>query len=182
MELLEPLAQSFDHTAKTLAGVRPDQLDAPTPCTEWDLGALVGHLMGVVTAMGQGARGEPVEDRGDAALEADLAAQFRAVADGTLAAWRGRGADEMVDVGAGPMPVPIALTINLLDTTVHGWDIARASGQDARLPDDLATTVLAVAEGFVSDEIRTSRFGPPLAVEGDASATDRLVAFLGRQP
>jgi len=182
MDLLEPLGRSFDYAAATLAGVRPDQLDAPTPCPEWDLRTLVGHLLGVVANMGHGARNEPVEDRGDASLEADLAGQFRPVADATLAAWSGRRADEMVDVGGGPMPVPIALTINLLDTTVHAWDVARASGQDAAVPEDLAATVLTVAEGFVTDEIRPGRFGPPIVLEGDASPSDRLVAFLGRQP
>ena len=57
MELLEALAQTFDHAAKVVAGVRPDQLDYPTPCRDWDVRALVAHTMGVVMNMGRGASG-----------------------------------------------------------------------------------------------------------------------------
>ncbi len=183
MDLLEPLAVSFDHTTKTLAGVRADQLDGPTPCAEWDLRTLVGHVMAVATNMGHAARGEPLEPKlGDAPSPDDLAEAFRAVSDATLAAWAACDPGGVVDFGAGPMPVPIALAINLLDTTTHCWDVARASGQDASLPDDLAATVLGVCQGAVAEVIRPPRFGPAIAVGGDARPTDRLVAFLGRRP
>ena len=81
------------------------------------------------------------------------------------------------------MPVPAGMSINLLDTATHSWDIARATGQDANLPDALAVTVLAVCHGFVSDEIRQfAGFDPAVAVGADAGPTDQLVAFLGRRP
>ena len=89
MDLLEPLSRTFDHTTRVLAGVGRDQLDDPTPCTEWDVRTLVAHTMGVVTNMGRGARGEQLLDEVNAVpLEADLPAQFRTEADRTLAAWR----------------------------------------------------------------------------------------------
>jgi len=184
MDLLDPLAQTFDHATKVLGGVTPDRLDAPTPCTEWNLGALVGHVVGVVTNMGLGARGETLlPDINDVPLEPDVAHQFRGIADGTLAAWRAQPADGTVDVGAGPMPASLAMSINLVDTATHSWDIARASGQDGTLPDDLAATVLTVAEGFLNDQIRSfAGIDRPVAVAADASPTDRLVAFLGRRP
>jgi uncharacterized protein (TIGR03086 family) len=75
------------------------------------------------------------------------------------------------------------MSINLLDTATHSWDIARASGQDANLPDALAETVLAVCHGFVTDDIRKfAGFDPPVPVGADAGPTERLVAFLGREP
>lgn len=184
MELLDPLAQAFDHTTKVLSGVDAEDLDNPTPCTEWDVRTLVGHVLGVVTNMGRGARGEAIpSDPAVTSLEADLAAQFRTVADATLAAWATRAADDTVNVGAGPMPVAAALSVNLIDTTTHSWDIARGTGQDAQIPDQVAATVLAVAQGFVTDEIRGfAGFGSPVAAGEGASPTDLLVAFLGRRP
>jgi len=184
MDLLEPLSQSFDHTTKVLGGIAPDQLNVPTPCTEWDVRALVQHTIGVVVNMGRGARGdELLADMNAAPLEADLAAQFRAEADRTLAAWKGRGLDGEVNIGGGPMPVTAALSVNLVDTTTHTWDIARATGQDPSLPEDLAATVLAVGQGFITDGLR-ARVGidPAITVADDASPTDQLVAFLGRRP
>jgi uncharacterized protein (TIGR03086 family) len=130
VDLLAPLSQTFDHTAKVLAGLGPDQLGDPTPCTEWDVRTLVSHTIGVVVNMGRGAAGDaPLADSGALPLEADIACQFRTEADRTLGAWRTCRLDSQVDVGAGPMPAMAALSVNLVDTTTHGWDIARATGQ-----------------------------------------------------
>ena len=183
MDLLDPLAQSFDHAATVFAGVDSQALDVPTPCTEWTLRTLLGHTLGVVTNMGLGARGEELLPVTTVALDPDLGAQFRSAADATLAAWTARGLDGDVNVGAGPMPVAAALCVNLIDTTAHSWDIARATGQPAELPDGLAQTVLVVGEGFITDQLRERvGFNAPVAVPADASATDQLVAFLGRRP
>lgn len=184
MELLTALEISFDHTTKVMSGVAPDMLGDRTPCREWDVRALAAHIVGVVVNMGRGARGEALlADQNGLPLDADLAAQFAAAADATLGAWAARGTDGMVDIGAGPMPVGAAVSINLLDTATHSWDLAQATGQDGSLPDDLAATVLAVAEGVVTDDVRHfAGFDPAIAVGPDATPTERLVAFLGRQP
>jgi uncharacterized protein (TIGR03086 family) len=138
----------------------------------------------VVVNMGRGAAGdELLTDMNAVPLESDLAAQFRAEADRTLAAWKTRGLDGEVNIGAGPMPVVAALSVNLVDTTTHTWDLARATAQDPSLPDDLAATVLAVGQGFITDDLRAwVGIDPAITVSADASPTDQLVAFLGRQP
>jgi uncharacterized protein (TIGR03086 family) len=184
MELLEVLAQTFDHAAKVVAGVQPDQLDYPTPCRDWDVRALVAHTMGVIMNMGRGASGaELLADLNAVPLDLDVGAQFRDEVDRTLAAWRARGLEGEVDVGAGPMPARVGVEINLLDTATHSWDIARATGQDANLPDEVAGAALAACQGIVTDDIRTfAGFDPAVSISGDANPTDRLVAFLGRQP
>jgi uncharacterized protein (TIGR03086 family) len=184
MELLEALAHTFDHAAEVVAGVRPDQLDHPTPCRDWDVRALVAHTMGVVMNMGRGASGaELLADLNAVELAPDVGAQFREETDRTLAAWVARGPEGEVDVGAGPMPAQIGMGINLLDTATHSWDIARATGQDANLPDDVAVTALAACQGIVTDDIRKfAGFDPAVVGAADASPTEQLVAFLGRQP
>ena len=184
MDLLGALSQTFDHTTKVIAGVRADQLDASTPCREWDVRALVTHTMGVVENMGRGASGaDLLPDVNAVTLAADLGAQFRTQADRTLAAWAARGLDGQVDIGAGPMPATAGISINLLDTTTHAWDIARATGQDASIPDALASLVLEVGRGVVTEDTRKfAGIAPALPVGPDAAPTDQLVAFLGREP
>ena len=119
----------------------------------------------------------------DLVLEADLAAQFRGLADRTLAAWRARPPEDAINVGGGPMPVQVAMSINLLDTATHAWDIARSTGQDPQLPGSATSTMLALCHGIVPDENRQGAgFAPQVTVPAEASPTDRLVAFLGRQP
>jgi uncharacterized protein (TIGR03086 family) len=184
MELLDALAQTFDHTGGVIAGMRPDQLAAPTPCREWDVRALLGHTLGVVTNMGRAARGEELlADMNAIPLSDDVSAQFNAEAERTLAAWQAKGFDGDVNVGAGPMPIQVAVSINLVDTATHSWDLARATGQNENLPDDLAAMVLAVGQGFITEEIRGfAGFDPPVPVGDEARPTAQLVAFLGRQP
>ena len=183
-DLVQALDGAFDYAAGMVKGVRPEHLDAPTPCPEWDLRTLLQHMTGVVVDMGRGAAGEELlADRDGYELPDDLGGQFQTEVDRTLAAWRTRGLDGQVDVGAGPMPAAAAISVNLVDTSTHGWDVATATGQDAALPEDLAATILGVAEGFVGPELRQAvGIGPALPVPDDAPATDRLVAFMGRQP
>jgi uncharacterized protein (TIGR03086 family) len=183
MELTTALAEAFDHATLIVGGVDPDRIDGPTPCRDWDCETLLVHTFGVMANIGRGVRGEPLADPNAYALDADLRAQFRNEADSTLAAWQARGLDGLVDIGAGPMPATVAITVNLLDTSAHSWDIARATAQDGQFPQPLAETLLTVATGFMTDDLRQGvGFDPPIALSDDADATDRFVAFLGRQP
>ncbi len=184
MDPLTALATTFDHAHRVIAGVSAEQMHSTTPCREWDVDALVRHTMGVVANIGRGVDGKDLlDDVGSYPLQADLGDQFRSVADGTLAAWRAAGLDGETNIGAGPMPRSVAININLLDTAMHSWDIARATGQPDELPDGLADHVLGVATGFITDELRGfAGFDQAIAIGDDAPPTQRLAAFLGRQP
>ena len=184
MDLLTALSQTFDHTHRVIAGVRADQISNATPCTEWDVKALLGHALGVVAGFGGAVRGD-APPAGDAAfvLADDPAAQFRGLADATLAAWKKADLNSEINIGAGPMPGTAALSVNLLDTSTHAWDIARATGQPEDLPEELATLVFGICQGFVTNDIRKlAGFAPVVALADNASTTSKLVAFLGRKP
>src|SRR5258708_7879833 len=120
MDLLDALSQTFDHATKVVTGVQDDQLDLSTPCQQWNVRALLSHTFGVVANIGRGAGGqELLADTNSFPLDADRGAQFRSEADCTLAAWKARGLDGEVNIGAGPMPAQVGLSINLLDTATH---------------------------------------------------------------
>jgi uncharacterized protein (TIGR03086 family) len=107
---------------------------------------------------------------------------YRVGVDGLLAA---AGADALTRSHATPlgdMPGSVLGGFTTLDIAVHGWDLAKASGQQADLGDDLADEVLAFAQQTITDTTRAPRIGPEVAAGPGASATDRLVAFLGRRP
>lgn len=184
MEHVDALDRSFAHAQKVIGGVRPDQLDSPTPCTEWDVRALLTHTIGVVTNIGRGVRGDALlPDVNAVGLGEDPGAQFAAAADATLAAWRAMDADTEVDIGAGPMPAFVAAGINLLDTTGHTWDLARATGQDESIPDDVVGPAFAAARMILTDDVRGyAGFAPEQPVAGDASPTAQFMAFMGRRP
>jgi uncharacterized protein (TIGR03086 family) len=180
MDVVEALDLTFGNAQGVIAGVRADQLDDKTPCAEWTVRELLEHMIGVVAGMGAATRGE---SRSPFTLGTDPAAQFAAASAGTLAAWRAPGVlDRMVDGGPGPMPGRVLAGINLLDTATHTWDVAVATGQPAALPDAVATAALEASQMIIQPEIRPGRFGPELPAPSGATATDQLVAFLGRTP
>jgi uncharacterized protein (TIGR03086 family) len=74
------------------------------------------------------------------------------------------------------------LHLRITELLVHGWDLARATGQPAHLPDDLAEEELAFARGpHAPDVPRTGHpFGPVQPCPDDTPAIDRLAAYLGR--
>lgn len=182
MELIPALEATFDHTHTLMEHVRPDQYGSPTPCSEWDVRALLAHITGVVTNIGLGAAGRDLlPDVGAFELAGDPAAQFKDAAATTLAAWTATGLEGEVNIGAGPMPAQVGAMINLLDTAQHSWDLARATGQDGELPAGVAEAALGAARVVVNDDIRQfAGFAPAQTAGAGASTTEQLAAFLGR--
>jgi uncharacterized protein (TIGR03086 family) len=180
MELIAALDKSFAHTHGVLLGVRPEYLTDPTTCAKWTVQDLLEHMIGVVAGLGAAAAGTAPAAF---ALDDDPATQFDAVATATLEAWRSPGAlDKTIEGPAGAMPGSVYAGINLLDTATHAWDLATACGLPAALPDDVATFTLEVARQTIAPPIRPGRFADEVASPVGASATDQLVAFLGRRP
>jgi len=70
-----------------------------------------------------------------------------------------------------------------LELLIHGWDLARSTGQDATIPSDLAEAAFSMVDGKLTDEFREQAgFKPPIEVPASASAQDKLLAYTGRQP
>ena len=158
---------AFDGTGRIVAGVDAMQLGAPTPCSEWDVRALINHVTSVVARMrfsaARAAATPALEDEDFVAN--DPGPIFQRVAAATLAAWSEPGALD------GTCVLP------------NGWDLAVATGQDATIDPALAGAALEFSQGFVTDELRGPGrpFRAPVAPPVGASPTDELVAFLGRR-
>lgn len=183
---VEHLARAQEDTALLVAGVRDDQWDAPTPCAEWTVRDLVGHMVGGELVFGAVLRGDatspmdaprPADPLGD-----DPAAAYRAAAGALLTEFRRPGAlEQTFTLPIGPAPGAAAAHLRLVETLVHGWDLARATGQPLRFPADIAEQALAFTRARLSDvPPGRSPFAPPQPVPDDAPAIDRLAAALGR--
>jgi uncharacterized protein (TIGR03086 family) len=186
VEILEQLEGAFGSTGRIVAGIRPAQLSEPTPCKEWDVRTLLGHTTGVITRFGWTARREsPPEEASTDKVAEDFADAYRAATASTLAAWARPQALEgtcRLPIGM-ELPAPVAAGINVTDTLVHGWDLARATGQTLTIDPALAAATLEFCRSAITDDIRKGgAFGPIVPVSDDASPTDQLVGFLGRQP
>jgi uncharacterized protein (TIGR03086 family) len=182
---VDTLRGVYAHTAEVIGQVRPDHLDLPTPCTEWNVRELLNHTIGVVFGIAGSVTGEPAPsgDAPDFTTGDGAVVAFDQASQRSLAAWSADGIfDGTVDFGAGDMPAEAGIGINALDTLTHSWDIAEAIGHDRAMDPTIAEAVLAASKMIISDDIRAGRFGPAVTIDDAAPAHDRLAAFLGRHP
>jgi uncharacterized protein (TIGR03086 family) len=182
-----------------IARIRPDQMTAPTPCSEMDVRTMLGHLVAVLDRIAALGRGDdpfavtetPVPD------------------DGWSDAWTTsarRAADAWSDdaVLEQPMALPWIqgngaeiLTSYFSELTVHTWDLATATGQHPDWDDTIVTAALAARDFLPAEnrralfeEISTAMgldevaipFAEAVTIPDDAPAIDRLVAWNGRDP
>lgn len=185
MTPVDDLAKSLDATEPLVASVRDEQWTAPTPCTEWNVRELLGHLVSgnvVFTRLMRGEAATPEQARPADPLGDDPAAAYRASTQEMIAAFRQPGATEQtITMAMGTLPGSVAVQIRLVETLAHGWDLARATGQTASYPEDLVEQVLTFTRDRLSQmPPGMNPFGPAQPVADDAPALDRLVAALGR--
>jgi uncharacterized protein (TIGR03086 family) len=191
MDLFAAFDRAVASTAEIVKCTPADQTGAPTPCADWDVRALLNHVIGTLwLAEGLFADREPRHLMAPGGLPSgDLVGDdpVAAYAEASSAALAAAGASDTLTrthvTPLGEMPGPILAGFTTLDVLVHGWDLAKATGLPADLDGRLAEHVLRFAEqALASPESRGSRIAPPVAVDSDASVTNRLTAFLGRQP
>jgi uncharacterized protein (TIGR03086 family) len=190
MELFTAFERAIASTAEIVRATPASQMGAPTPCTEWDVRALLSHMIGTLwLAEGLFADTEPRYPMAPGGLPpADLAgndpaaAYAEASSVALAAAGKGDALTRTHVTPLGEMPGPALAGFTTLDILVHGWDLAKATSQPTDLDGRLAAHVLGFAEHAITPQTRAPRIGPALTAPADAPVTERLAAFLGRQP
>ena len=188
MEIVDALEQTFEHTHKVIVGIRPDQLGDATPCTEWDVRAVINHITGGATMFAECVEHGSVPDSRLGELMAgdnlgdDFKGKYRAASDRARATFAMPGAlDKIVKLPFGEMPAGVALNIAIMDVMTHAADIAKATGQTID-DDEILTTALDVGRQLITDDFRAPGvFDPEQPAPPNASAADRLLAFAGRK-
>ncbi|MDP9092997.1 MAG: TIGR03086 family metal-binding protein [Actinomycetota bacterium] len=186
---LEPAACAM---TVLLDGVSDEQLLAATPCPKYSLGDLIDHVDGLSLAFVAAARKEklPGDARGPNGDARRLGSEWRSRIPARLAelaeAWADPAAWEgTTEAGGREMPGELAGTIALDELVVHGWDVARATGQNFDCPHELIEACI----GFVSVSADPAEraednglFGPVVHVPANASPLEHLVGLAGRDP
>lgn len=186
------LHRTADNLGSMISSVPDGDLGRPTPCAEYTVGDLLEHIAGTTLAFGGAAAkaGGPSADmgpRGDAGnldpgWRTTLPLRLKALAE----AWSDPGAREgMTRVGGQDLPGAVVGIITFGELTVHGWDLAKATGlafePDAEGLDPLFE-LAAQSRGPGNDGPRGTAFGPVVPVPEDASVLDRVLGLLGRDP
>jgi uncharacterized protein (TIGR03086 family) len=180
--------RAMAQTESVVAAVKPAQLEAPTPCAEYDVRALLSHIVGGLTRVaivGEGGDALARPARADDVPDDGWLAAYRAAAAQAGAAWADDAKlDAVVEVSWGKIPGRFALAGYVQEILVHGWDLARATGQPAERDPELAIWALAGARRILPPENRGDDipFGPVVEVPPDAAPYAQLAAWLGRHP
>lgn len=187
---MSTLLEQFDHALaefdRRVALVADDQWSQPTPCSEWDVRALVAHLVdecrrvpyllegGSPAAAGDRFAGDPLGDDPQAAWVRSAAAAREAL--------RREGAlDHTVTRSYGETSARDYLWELTVDLTVHAWDLARAIGADERLDPELVRRVHEEAERSADDRAAGGRYGHPVQVPAHADLQARMLGVFGRR-
>ncbi|MBN0044083.1 TIGR03086 family protein [Streptomyces actuosus] len=182
------LAPQARIVAQLVQGVTDEQLAGPTPCPDYAVRDLLGHLAGLSEAFGAaaGKRLGPATDTPPATSVPDLDPGWRSdlpkALDALAEAWRDPAAwTGTTRAGGVDLPGAVAAAVAVDELVVHGWDLARATGQSYD-PDPVA---LHIAHTFLHGSVDDSGngiFGPVVPVPADAPLLGRAVGLSGRDP
>jgi len=183
-------ARAREQMAGLIDSVQPGQLDAPTPCAEFDVRALLALMVGGCkrwAVVGVGGDGLAIEPMVRGVPDDGWIAAYAEASGHVVKAWAPDARMEAaVAVPWGTAPGRIALTGYVMETVTHAWDLARALGGDAAegLDQELAEFVFGFARRALPPERRGEGvpFGEVRAAGEQDSTYDRLAAWLGREP
>jgi uncharacterized protein (TIGR03086 family) len=171
--------------AALLDGVPDSALGDPTPCADNSVATLLDHIVGLSEGLRASARKEPTETPQASAehLDPDWRTILPPRLDALVAAWREPGAGEgTTSAGGVDLPAADVAAVTLDELVIHGWDLARATGQPYDPdPADVAA-IMPFLEAFGSGQGVPGLFGPMVPVPDDAPAFDRALGLSGRDP
>jgi uncharacterized protein (TIGR03086 family) len=156
-------------TEAIVAAVQPGQLGLPTPCLDYDVRALLSHIVGGLNRaaiIGEGGDALARPARADDVPDDGWLATYRAASQRARQAWSDDAKlDALVEVPWGKIPGRFAIAGYIQEVLTHGWDLAQATGQPTEGDPDLARFALAGAKRVLppqgrGDPLRPRRFGP----------------------
>lgn len=178
------LRTATSDTTDFVALITPADLSLDTPCDGWTVADLMAHMIGQNSGFATAVRTGDAELT-DFAPTAPYTRTWHESVELLHAAFDDAPDDKpvrLVELNDAPLNVDLALTVQIVDTAIHAWDLAGALGRDYQPNRDIVAAVLATAEQIPDDESRLAEhaaFGP--AIPSDSDGWDRALALLGRR-
>ena len=167
-----------------MSAVQATQLDAGTPCEEFDVRSLLGHLIGTAYRGLATARRIPAGNIPHVVTDipdAQLASTYAALSASVRQAWSHLAAADTVVAPWGSCTALEAARGFTVETIAHGWDLAVATGRPSDAPDGIADRCLSYAADIIPDRLRGVMYDVPVATAGAVSTTEQLAHLLGHQ-
>jgi len=170
-------------------GVSDSQLTSPTPCAGWVVGDLLDHLVGLTVAFRLTAEKAPDGAPGGPGIStmANLDPEWRRTLptqlDQLAGAWRLPSAwSGEASAGGVTLPAEVMGLFALDELLVHGWDLARATGQAYDADPETVECVHGLVSQQESSAGTPGLFGPSIILPTEAALLDRLIGLTGRDP
>ena len=162
-------------------------MDQTTPCTDWDLRTLLNHtILWTSYSAERRAYGESVAEElmsKDFTAEPGYAQAYQAQIARAVQAWSDPEAwQRELGVMGSTTPAADVAAMLIAEMVLHGWDVARATGQDYHCDDEVAQAVLKTVEAQGDLFRQYQGFAAVVPVPDDATAFDRALALSGRDP
>jgi len=182
--LLELIAEAVVEVGRIIGTFDAADWSRPTPCPEFDVRAVVGHLVESLAQYADLAHARPLNEGLSVRVAPSRArATYLATARSTVAAWRETGVSGERRMPWGTASAGDLVGYLLLEQVGHGWDLARATSRSVWFSDRVVARAFDIARGYDDRTMRgPGMFGPPAAVPAGSGAVDRLAGFLGRRP
>lgn len=179
-------AEALDATRNVVAGIGDDQWDQPTPCEDWNVRELVNHIVSGHLWASELAAGKTIEEVGDRfdgdVLGDDPVGAYERSAKLAADGFDAPGALETpCAVSYGPVPGEIYCGHRFIDTLIHGWDLAQATGQPTDLDPKLVQGAIEVVEPQKDLLQESGMFAGGVDAPADADPQVMLLAWLGRE-
>ncbi|MGI5282085.1 TIGR03086 family metal-binding protein [Nonomuraea polychroma] len=174
-DMMPVMRRAIERTAGLVRAVRKEQFGFSTPCAKFDVKDLINHLEWVAEMFESLGRKGPMTEQGP------YAGDFPERAERMLAAWSRPEAWEGTSPAMG-LPMNALAHMYLVDMVVHGWDLARATGQEYEPDPEAVSRAFHFTEQMVEMGRQRGAFGPPVAVPDDAPQFARLLGMIGRDP
>jgi uncharacterized protein (TIGR03086 family) len=161
--------------------ITPAQHRLPTPCTEWDVGTVINHIVNAQLRVAAMLSGQPGPESGDAVLGPDPSADFRSSFAVLSAVFDEPGfLERRVPTPFGDAPGAQLVALRVAELTLHAWDLAAATGQSRAFDSGLVAFASAVMHAQPIPRASGAPFGPQQTVPAIATDADLLAAFAGR--
>jgi uncharacterized protein (TIGR03086 family) len=210
MELRSLMVPAAEASARIMRGVPADHLEAPTPCPDWDVRALINHLIFwsgrfeaaahklPPTGPGQdhdftappappGIRRlpEPVKRTLAGSAADDWAEMYATRVRKAAEAWSDpaawEGKTSLTGEGEG-VPAAFIGGVVFVEGILHGWDLAVATGRRSEFPDEVVRAGYEHLKDTADIGRQYGVFGPEASVPESAPLLDRLLGVSGRDP
>jgi uncharacterized protein (TIGR03086 family) len=189
MSDVQLVARAAEPLVEIIRNIKPDQLDAPTPCMEYDVRKLINHLLFWGPSLEGAGRKEAVSPPARSDVELDLtggdwAANLEGQIERLVTAWSEPAAWQGSTHMGGPTELPASMVGGMIvsELVVHGWDLAQATDHRPTWDDDLIRYVHAEVVKTAEQGRQMGIYGPEVGVPGSAPPLDRALGVVGRDP